>query len=275
MKTLKLKRPIVFLDLETTGPDVTTDRIVQMALIYLREDGTQKAVTWFLNPEMPIPVEATAVHGITDADVADAPTFEGKAGEILALLSNCDLAGFGLRRFDVPLLLQEFARAGHVWKPGAIIDALSIFHLKNPRTLSAAFEEYVGEPLVDAHDAYADALAALRVLDAQLSTHTDLPRDVEGLAEFCAGNALDLEGKFEFNAVGEAAFTFGKHRGKTLAWVAKNEPGFLSWMLRADFSTEVKQIARQALVCQFPKRIQTARPDAVAAHEHGGPPHAA
>lgn len=252
---MNLTRPLVFFDLETTSADPATARIVQMAFIKQRPNGIVSEWQSLVNPGCPIPPEATEVHGITDLDVLAAPAFANIATLIKAALEGCDLGGFNVRRYDIPLLQAEFARVGVEFsmKGRAIVDAMALFHRKEPRDLSAAVKFYCGEEMKDAHDAMADVKATMRVLDAQLGRYADLPADVAGLHEVGAGDAVDLEGKFRWEK-GEPVLTFGKNKGRALKWLAANDASFLRWMLGADFGVEVKGIVREALAGKFPAK---------------------
>ena len=268
MGRLRLARPLAFIDLETTGLDPRHDRILEISVMKVLLPGSDGVApepivrTQRLNPGMPIPPGATAVHGISDDDVAGAPTFNEVASTWLALLSDCDFAGFGVRRFDLPLLLCEFRRAGLKFEIAdrAVIDGKDIFHHKEPRTLKAAYTFYGAGELVDAHSAEADMRASRDVLVAQLERYADLPDDVASLGRIGAPqadpDAVDGEGKLKWIA-GECCINFGKNRGRSLRDLASNEDGrsMLGWILRADFSQEVKSIARAALDGRFPVRI--------------------
>lgn len=253
-----LTRPLVFFDLETTGADPSTARIVQVACVKRRPDGTSTEWQSLVNPGCPIPPEATEIHGITDDMVKDAPLFSWHAPGLFRALDGCDLGGFNVRRYDIPLLQAEFARVGVEFSTAgrAIVDAMALFHAKEKRDLSAAVKFYCGREMEGAHDAMADVRATIDVLQAQLSRYDDLPGDVAGLHAVGAGDAVDLEGKFAWKD-GEAVITFGKHKGKTLRWLAA-EGGFLRWMLGADFGVEVKALAREALAGRFPTRKEAA-----------------
>jgi DNA polymerase III subunit epsilon len=261
MKHLKLDRPLVCFDLETTGTDVVNDRIVQIALIRVDLDGSRQAFTSLVNPGRPIPPRATEVHGIRDEDVRDAPTLFDLRPQLAALLEGADLAGFNIVHFDLPLLQEELARnQGRLDLDGRrILDAMRIFHLKEPRNLGAAMRFYCGCELTDAHSAAADAEAALAVLDAQLDRYDDLPRDPQGLHTYCAGHDscyLDRTRKLRWSDAGEAEIAFGKHQGRRLRDLASSprDRGYLEWMLGGDFSQEVKAILREALAGNFPRR---------------------
>lgn len=251
---LHLKRPLVFFDLETTGPDKETDRIVQFAALKMLPDGTERRWETLINPGCPIPAAATKVHGITDEMVASAPTFAGRAGKIWGALLDCDLAGYNARRFDVPLLIAEYGRlngyeaacadlAGR-----AIIDPMRIYHQREPRDLSAAHQFFLGEKLEGAHQAMNDVVAAQRVFLAQLERYDDLPADVDTLSEVCAEDAVDLERKLVWKD-GEVVIAFGKMRGKSLRWLLDNDQGFLKWMIdpKNSFPADTKNLIRYVL----------------------------
>lgn len=252
---MKLDRPLVVFDLETTGAETSTARIVQMAFVKRMPDGSEKPWCTLVNPTIPIPAEATEVHGIDDAQVADAPTFGMLAAKVAAALEGCDFGGYNVRRYDVPVLLAEFVRAGVPFSLDGrrIVDAMAIFHQKEPRDLSAAVKLYTGREMKGAHDALADARASLAVLEGQFARYADLPQDVGALHELCANDAVDLEGKFRWGRDGEPVITFGKHKGKPLSWLVK-ERGFLSWMLTADFPADTKKLIRDALNNSIPQR---------------------
>jgi len=259
MKNLTLDRPLVIFDLETTGTDPVSDRIVQIGLIRIELDGSCRTFVSLIDPQRPIPPQATAIHGITNVDVAGKPTFREIVPELSVLLEDADLAGYNSVRFDLPLLAEELHRAGRPldMEGRRHLDAMVIFHQKEPRHLEAALRFYCDKELTKAHDALADASATLEVLDAQLGRYPDLPRDVTGLHQFCnqeEGRWVDASRKFAWTASGEAVFGFGKHRGKGLRAVAASAPDYLEWIISSDFSEEVKQIARDALEGNFPKR---------------------
>lgn len=264
---LVLVRPLAFMDLETTGLDPRHDRILELSVMKVFPPGPDGLVpepvlrTQRLNPGMPIPPGATAVHHIGDDDVAGCPSFAEVAPSLLELFADCDFAGFGVRRFDLPLLVAEFRRAGLTFEIAErnVIDGKDIFHLKEPRTLSAAHVYYCGGELLAAHSAEADMIASRDVLVAQLERYGDLPGDVAALARIGAPqadpDAVDDEGRFKWIA-GEACINFGKNRGRSLRELSSNDDGrgMLGWMLRADFSQEVKSIVRAALDGRYPVR---------------------
>jgi DNA polymerase-3 subunit epsilon len=258
VNVLKLDRPLVFFDLETTGTDPGSDRIVEISVLRLAPDGGREGRTRRINPERPIPPEATAIHGIGDEDVRDEPTFRQIARGLLDFLAGADLAGFNVLRFDLPLLDREFRECGLELDLAArrIVDALAIFHRKERRDLEAAVSFYLGRSHDGAHSAEADVQATAEVLEAQLERYPDLPRDVEALDGWIRGGAAagpDRSGKFVWKE-DEAVLAFGKHRGKTLRHVAEEDPGYLEWVSRSDFPPDSRQVAAEALAGRFPKR---------------------
>ncbi|MDR7519418.1 MAG: 3'-5' exonuclease [Armatimonadota bacterium] len=262
MRHLRLQRPIVFLDVETTGVNPASDRVVEISLIKVHPDGRRETLTRRVHPGVPIPPESTRFHGITDADVADAPRFAEVAPDLLAFIGDADLAGFNIHRFDLPILHRELALAGlRLDMTGrAVVDAQVIYHRKVPRDLTAAYKFYCGKDLAEPHSARADVEACLEVLDAQLATYPDLPQTPQELAEYCTPkprdpDAVDSTGKFLWEG-GEAVFAFGPEgiRGRRLREVAEKDRGFLEWILRRDFHPEVKAIVQAALAGRFPAR---------------------
>ena len=242
---LKLTRPIVFFDLETTGVDVVNDRIVELCMVKLLPDGSRITGTRRFNPLMPIPAEASAVHGITNEDVKDCPTLADRAVQIAQFFEGCDLAGYNSNRFDIPLLVEELARNGvHIPTDDIkMVDVQSIFYKKEPRTLVAAVQKYCGKDLEDAHSAEADVLATIDVLEAQLEYYDDLPDTVEELAEYSKmSNNLDLAGKVGLNDEGVAIFTFGKHMGAEVKKVFKTDPSYYNWIIKSNFTANTKSV---------------------------------
>lgn len=260
LKNLVLERPLVCFDLETTGTDVRDDRIVQIALVRVAGDGSRVTLASLVNPERPIPPGASAIHGIRDEDVRDAPRFAALRPRVEELLAGADLLGFNMLSFDLPLLQRELrAAGGELDLTGRrLIDAMRIFHLKEPRHLSAAVRFYCGREMEGAHDALADTVATLDVFDAQLARYDDLPRDPAALHELCNPRddaCLDATRKLRWNDAGEATLGFGKHKGKTLRELVASSRDYLEWMLRDDsFAPEVKAILRDALAGIFPRR---------------------
>ena len=242
---LKLKRPIVFFDLETTGVDTATDRIVEISLVKIDVDGTKSVKTRRINPEMPIPAAATAVHGITDEDVKDEPTFRQIARSLAQYIEGCDFGGFNSNRFDLPVLVEEFMRAGVDvdFKRRSYIDVQNIFHKKEQRTLVAAYKFYCNKDLVDAHSAEADTMATYEVLEAQIERYGDIGDTVEALAEFSThGPVVDFAGRIGLNDKGEEVFTFGKYRGRTVAEIFRTDPSYYTWLMNGDFPQYTKKI---------------------------------
>ena len=256
MRSLQLTRPLVFFDLETTGTDPATDRIVEIAVLRLDGDGGRESRARRLNPERPIPPDATAVHGITDADVAAAPTFRQIAKGLLDFLGEADLAGFNVSRFDVPLLDREFRDCGLDLglDRRRVIDVMTIFHRKEPRHLSAAVRFYLAREHVGAHGAAADVEAAAEVLAAQLVRYQDLPCTIEALDGWIAPvpeDAVDRAGKF-VRRDGEVTFAFGRNKGKPLRDVAESDPDYLSWLLTCDFLPDARSLIEEALRGELP-----------------------
>jgi len=261
MRHLRLERPLVVFDLETTGTDTEKDRIVQIGMIRVEPDSGRRSWKQLVNPEQPIPPEATAIHGIRDEHVRDQPTFAQLRPDIEQWLADADLAGYNSVRFDLPLLQAELQRTGSGFDFAGVrhLDAMAIFHAMERRDLTAAYRFYCGGELEGAHDALADVTATLEVLDAQLGRYDDLPADMDALHRFCnpdEGRYVDRSRKFAWNDKGEAVFTFGKLAGRSLAEVVadRDSRGYLEWMLGRDFSDEVKAILRDALAGVFPRR---------------------
>lgn len=240
---LKLERPIIFFDLETTGTNITHDRIVEISLIKILPDGSEIEKTRRINPGMPIPAEATAVHHITDQDVAEEPTFKQIGHSLAELLKDCDLAGFNSNRFDIPLLDQEFKRAGIPFdiSTARFIDVQTIFHKKEPRTLVAAYRYYCNKDLEAAHSANADTRATFEVLQAQLEKYQDLPDSVEGLAEFSSANRnVDLAGRLIYDDQKREVINFGKYKGRLAEEVLRKDMGYFGWIMNGDFPQNTK-----------------------------------
>ena len=255
---LVLERPLVFFDIESTGTNPYRDRIVEIAVIKVMPDGSRQEVVRRINPTIPIPEGASAVHGIYDADVADCPTFDVIAHNLYNYLEGCDLAGYNIVKFDVPMLQEEFKRCNLElnMRDRKLIDVFNIFCRLYPRTLSAAYEFFCGGNLEDAHSALADTDATVAVLLGQLAKHPELPREMAGLAEFSAArdaDFVDSEGRLKFSG-DEVVINFGKNSGRRLRDLANEDPGFLRWMLRSDFSDEVKNVIKNALSGEFPTR---------------------
>lgn len=257
---MKLDRPLCVFDLEATGADPLQDRIVDVCVIRREPDGSETTFSSLVDPGVPIPPEATAIHKITDAMVAGAPRFADLVPRLVETFYGADLAGYNAVRYDVPLLTAEFKRAGVDWPgPGRrVLDPYVVFSRKERRDLGAAYKFYCGKELAGAHRAEADARAAAEVLFAQVEHYADLPKDAEGLHQWCAQvdpGRVDADGKFVWRA-GEAVFGFGgKHKGKTLQQVVAADRSYLQWMIeKGNFSPDVVRICREALEGKFPAK---------------------
>jgi DNA polymerase III subunit epsilon len=248
---LPLDRPLVVFDTETTGTNPRSDRIVEIACVKVHPDGRRD--TWHkrVNPGIPIPASSTAIHGISDADVIGQPRFADVAGELAEFLDGCDLAGYNITGFDLPVLRTEFLRAGVSFEISErrLVDAQRIFFAREPRHLTAAARFYCQSDHNGAHGALADAEMTLQVLVGELKRYEDLPRSVSELHTlFCAGLDQDIDPEGRIRLVnGEPTVNFGKNRGRKLKDMSREEPGFLRWILKGDFSQAVKEIARKFL----------------------------
>jgi DNA polymerase-3 subunit epsilon len=250
LKSIRLERPLVALDLETTGKRVQVDRIVEISAVNLMPDGTRQIKTRRLNPGIPIPPEATAIHSITDADVADEMSFRQVARGLATYLEGCDLCGYNIWSFDLKLLVNEFRRAGVPFSTEGrkVVEPKRIFHVREPRDLTAALRFYCGMEHEEAHKAGADALAALLVLDDQANRYDDLPRTIPELHDHMEyPNIVDPDGKFVRDEDGVIVFAFSDHSGRPVDDVARTDPGFLEWMLEKSFSDKAKAVVREAL----------------------------
>jgi len=242
---LNLIKPICFFDLETTGINISKDRIVEISILKVFPDGRQESNTWKVNPEMHIPEEVTLIHGISDEDVADKPTFKELAKEINNVIKDSDLGGFNSNRFDIPLLAEEMLRADMDFdmKNRSSVDVQTIFHKMEQRTLVAAYKFYCGKDLTDAHSAEADTNATFEVLKAQIEKYDELENDTKFLAEFSSRKKFaDFAGFIAFNKEGEECFSFGKHKNKRVVDVLSKEPGYFGWLLNADFPLYTKKV---------------------------------
>ena len=255
---LNLTKPFAVFDLETTGIKVATDRIVEISIVRQQVDGTVKIKTMRINPEMPIPPEVTEIHGISDEDVKDCPTFRQVARELAQFLDNCDLAGYNSNHFDIPMLVEEFLRAEIDFdlKGRRFVDVQNIFHKMEPRNLGAAYKFYCSKDLINAHSAEADTLATFEILKAQLDRYADVTfrdkkgnlsqpviNDVKALSEFShATRAVDLIGHIVYNEKDVEVFNFGKHKGKAVAQVLKDEPSYYDWMMKSEFPLSTKKV---------------------------------
>ncbi len=242
---LNLKRPMVFFDLETTGVDTSKDRIVEISMVKVMPDGEKITKTRKINPQMPIPPSSTAIHGITDDDVKDCPTFAQIARSLEQFIAGCDFGGFNSNKFDLPLLVEEFMRAGVDvdFKRRKFVDVQNIFHKMEQRTLVAAYKFYCDKDLTNAHSAEADTLATYEVLLSQLDRYPDLQNDVDYLAEFTTRNeTADFAGRILIDEKGVEVFGFGKHRGVSVAEVFEREPSYYAWMMNGDFPLYTKKV---------------------------------
>ena len=255
MLKLKLDRPLAMIDIEATGLNARADRIVEISIIKVMPDGSQEVYTTRVNPEMHIPAEVTKIHGISDADVAECSPFDDLAPHILEFLHGCDLSGYSVVHFDIPLLIEEFMRAKKVFDIGErrVIDVQRIFHKKEPRDLTAALAFFCGEKLEKAHSAEADAIATLKVLEGQFEKYPDLPTDVDALAEYCDPRDpdwVDRTGRLKW-IDNRIAINFGKKKGAYLDQLAKDDAGYLRWILKSDFPRDAQAIVRDALDGKF------------------------
>lgn len=242
---LNLKNPIIFFDLETTGINVNADRIVEICVLKVSPDGSEETKTWLVNPGRPIPPETTAIHGISDEDVKDKPTFKEIAKTVAAMVEGCDMAGFNSNRFDVPLLAEEFLRADVDidMKQRKFIDVQTIFHKNEPRTLSAAYKFYCGQDLTNAHSAEADVRATYEVLKSQLDKYDNIENDMASLAEFSTFTKnADYSGRIIFDKDDVEVINFGKYKGQKVEEVFAKDPGYYSWMMNGDFPLYTKKV---------------------------------
>lgn len=255
---LQLKNPIVFLDLETTGINIATDRIVEIALIKVLVNGTEEEKQLRINPEMPIPLETSLIHGIYDEDIKDAPTFKEVAKTLAKFIEGCDLGGFNSNRFDIPLLAEEFLRVDIDidFKKHKFIDVQAIFHKMEKRTLTAAYKFYCKEELVNAHSAMADTKATYEVLKAQLDHYQGVAfedakgvktepivNDIDKLSEFSSFTKnVDFVGRIVYDENGVETFNFGKNKGVPVEKVFREQPGYYGWMMNSEFPLYTKKV---------------------------------
>jgi DNA polymerase-3 subunit epsilon len=255
---LNLTKPICFFDLETTGVNITSDRIVEISIVKVFPNGKEERKTWLVNPLVPIPKEVTAIHGITDADVANKPSFKEVAKDIYNMIKDSDLAGFNSDRFDIPLLAEEMLRAevDFDMKNRLSIDVQTIFHKMEQRTLSAAYRFYCHKELEGAHGAEADASATYEVLKAQIEKYDEIENDAKFLAEFSTRKQFaDFAGFISYNKKGEECFAFGKHKGKLVTEVLEAEPGYFGWLLNADFPLYTKKVLTAIKLRNFNNKL--------------------
>ncbi|MEP5338531.1 MAG: 3'-5' exonuclease [Algibacter sp.] len=242
---LNLTKPICFFDLETTGINITHDRIVEISILKVFPDGKEDSKTWLVNPEMVIPQEVIDIHGISNEDIADKPTFKELAKEVYNMIKDSDLGGFNSNRFDIPLLAEEMLRADIDFdmKGRQAIDVQTIFHKMEQRTLTAAYKFYCDKNLEGAHSAAADTNATYEVLKAQIARYDEVENNTNFLAEFSSRKKFaDFAGFLVFNKEGVECFSFGKHKGKLVTEVLEKEPGYFGWLLNADFPLYTKKV---------------------------------
>lgn len=255
---LKLTKPICFFDLETTGTNVAKDRIVEISILKVFPNGNKESKTWLVNPEMEIPAEVIAVHGISNDKVANEPTFKQLSKEIYKMIKDSDLAGFNSDRFDIPLLAEEMLRADVDFdmKHMVSVDVQTIFHKMEKRTLGAAYKFYCDKDLEGAHSAEADTLATYEVLLSQLERYSDLENNIKKLSEFTTRKqSLDFAGFIGVNEDDEPIFAFGKHKGKTVDEVMEKEPGYFGWVLNADFPLYTKKVLTQLKLSKLNNKL--------------------
>lgn len=246
---IKLKKPIVFFDLETTGINPGKDRIVEISLLKIFPNGKELSKTYRVNPEVPIPESSSLVHGITDEDVKDAPEFKMIAKELADIIEDADLAGFNSNKFDIPLLAEEFIRADSDidLKKRNFIDVQVVYMKKEPRTLSAAYKFYCDKELIDAHSSKADTYATYEIFKEQLEKYPDIGNDIKEISDFSSHNVnADFAGRLIYNENKEIVINFGKYKGQNLIEILKKDPGYYSWVQRGDFPNYTKKIFTEA-----------------------------
>ena len=242
---LNLTKPICFFDLETTGINISKDRVVEISILKVYPNGNKESRTWLVNPEMTIPQEVVEIHGISNEKVANEPTFKELAKDIYSMIKDSDLGGFNSNRFDIPLLAEELLRADIDFdmKSSLAVDVQTIFHKMEQRTLSAAYKFYCNEDLEGAHSAEADTNATYEILKAQLDRYDELENSTKFLAEFSSRNKFaDFAGFINYNKDGVECVSFGKHKGKLVTDVLEQEPGYFGWLLNADFPLYTKKV---------------------------------
>lgn len=255
---LKLTRPICFFDLETTGINVAKDRVVEISILKVYPNGNKESKTWLVNPEMHMPDEVVAVHGISNEKVANEPTFAQLSKEIYAMIKDCDLGGYNSDRFDIPLLAEEMLRAGVDFdmKNTVSVDVQTIFFKMEKRTLEAAYKFYCNKELTNAHSAAADTNATFEVLKSQLDRYPELENDIKKLSEFTTRKKFaDFAGFIIIDQDGDPAFSFGKHKGKKVDDVLEKEPGYFGWILNADFPLYTKKVLTQIKLSKLNNKL--------------------
>ncbi len=243
---LKLTRPLAFFDLETTGTNVATDRIVEICILKVNPDASKETITMRINPEIPIPIETSEIHGIYDIDIADAPVFSAVAQKIKDFIGDADLAGYNSNKFDVPLLVEEFLRTDVHFdmESRKFVDVQNIFHKKEQRTLVAAYQFYCSKELDNAHSAEADTIATYEILEAQLDRYSDIEGEVDFLMDYSTmgPKTADFARRIGIDENGVEIFNFGKNKGSSVEEVFRREPGYYSWMMKGDFPGYTKQV---------------------------------
>lgn len=263
---LNIKTPIAFFDLEATGINISSDRIVEISILKIFPDSTQELKTLKINPTVPIPLETSLIHGIYDKDVVDAPTFKEVAKELHRFFEGADLAGFNVLKYDIPLLVEEFLRAGIDFdiEKRNLLDAQKIFFMMEKRNLSSAYKFYCGKTLENAHSAEADTIATYEVFKSQVERYLGeeledlqgnkigiMENDMKKIHNLINEKMVDLAGRFVFNDKGEECFNFGKQKGKPIAQVLKEEPGYYDWMMKGDFPLDTKRKLTQVKLRGF------------------------
>jgi DNA polymerase-3 subunit epsilon len=254
---MELDRPLAFFDLEATGISPRADRIIELSIVKILPDHSQSTHTYRVNPGIPIPPEATRIHGISDSDVANCPRFQDIAPETFGILEGADLGGYNIIRFDIPMLTEEFLRAGLRFTPDGrrIVDAQRIFHKREPRDLAAALAFYCGEMHLGAHGAEADALATIHVLEGQFQRYSDLPHDIVALDKYCDPRDpswVDRSGRLRWRE-NEVVLNFGRKKGELLREIIAKDPDFVKWMLRSDFPADFREIIVHAAEGKWPQ----------------------
>lgn len=242
---IKLNKPLIFIDLETTGIDVVKDRIIEISILKISVDEKEESKTLRVNPTIPIPKESTLVHGITDEDIKDCPTFAEIAKTIANFIEGCDIGGYNSNRFDIPLLAEEFLRADVDFdmKNRSMIDVQVIYHKMEPRTLSAAYKFYCNKEIVNAHSANADVIATYEIFKAQLEKYNELEKNIKSLNDYSSQSKnVDLLGRIIYNEEGVEVFNFGKHKGKSVEEVLKREPSYYNWIVDNEFPLYTKKV---------------------------------
>ncbi|MFO7869090.1 MAG: 3'-5' exonuclease [Bacteroidales bacterium] len=245
---LNLSKPIIFFDLETTGINIVSDKIIEISLLKVFPDQHEEKLTYKINPERPIPPQSSEIHKIYDEDVKNAPTFKEVGKKIAAFMKDCDIAGYNSNKFDIPLLAEEFYNASieFDWSKSNCVDVHVLFLKKEPRTLSAAYKFYCNKDLENAHSADADTYATYEILKSQLDTYPDMQNDIHFLSDFTSHNKnVDFAGRIIYNAQKEEIFNFGKYRGQVVAKVFQKDPNYYNWMMNGEFHSHTKQVITQ------------------------------